>query len=169
MEILEVNLTLSAKKKRSNPNKERKLKSFERQATLNNEIGEFCCFNFKYFRTEKSSQSFSDWQDEKILADLMEKLKSFSQCSLKELKQRQTLKVYGKFPRSDKTEFDPPLDLPEDGIKWASLRLTSRERLIGFLVSDSIEKIECCNLKNTFYVVFLDKNHLFYLSKKKNT
>lgn len=157
------------KKNRKNPKKENALKSFETQNSLNNNISKFCCFNFKYFRSTENGQSFEEWQGNNILADLMNKLKEFSQLSVEELKQNHRLKIYGPFPTSKCTDFKLPTDLPKNGIKWSSFRITGEKRLIGFFVSKEAEIDDCKNIANTFYVVFLDENHKFYKSIKKHT
>lgn len=167
MEILEENLTLV--KKRSNPRKNKRLKSFELQKALNQNIINLSCFNFSYFQKNENSQSFEDWQSEEILADLMDKIKEFSKKSLQESKQEKRLKLYGNFPSSNVSDYVLPLNLPDNGIKWGSFRLTGERRLIGFVVSNLADGLDCSNLKNTFFVVFLDKNHKFYKSKKKHT
>ena len=169
MEILEENLILSAQKTKNNPRKEKKLKSFELQNSLNKNIINLCCFNFTYFRKTDNSQSFENWQKEEILADLMNKIKEFSKKSLQESKNEKRLKLYGDFPTTAIGDFILPKDLPENGLKWGSFRITGEKRLIGFVVSDLIEGLDCSNLKNTFFVVFLDKNHKFYKSNKKHT
>jgi quinol monooxygenase YgiN len=169
MEILEENLTLAPKKNRNNPRKDKKLKSFQLQNTLNQNIINLGCFNFSYFRKIDNSQSFEDWQNEEILADLMDKIKEFSKKSLQESKNEKRLKLYGDFPTPDISDYVLPQDLPENGLKWGSFRITGEKRLIGFIVSDLVEGLDCSNLKNTFFVVFLDKNHKFYKSKKKHT
>lgn len=98
----------------------------------------------------------------------MIKLKGFFQLSVEELKQTSRLKVYGQFPSSNVSEFKKPKDLPDDGILWSSFRLTGVKRLIGFFVSKESEIENWVNLKNTFFVVYLDKDHKFYISHKKN-
>lgn len=107
-----------SKNKRKNPLREKAFKSFETQIKLNKNISTYCCFNFKYFRNTENGQSFEDWQTNNLLADLMNKLKDFSQLSVNELKENRTLIIYGQFPLSQNTDFRLPEDLPKNGIKW---------------------------------------------------
>ena len=99
----------------------------------------------------------------------MDKLKSFASRSLIELIQDKRYKNYGDFPLNAITDLVQPKDLPSHGIKWGSFRITGAERLIGFVVSELAEGGDCSILKNTFFVVFLDKNHKFWKSEKKHT
>lgn len=160
---------MAKSKKRDNPKKNIRIKNFELQDALNKEVLQLSCFNFKYFRETGNGQSFKNWEKDEILADLMNKLKDFSSRSLIELTQDKRYKNYGEFPLKDVTDFVQPKDLPSHGIKWGSFRITGAERLIGFVVSQLAEDGDCGNLKNTFFVVFLDKNHKFWKSEKKHT
>lgn len=68
----------------------------------------------------------------------------------------QIIKIYGaNIP--PKSKFFLPNHLPED-TEWASIRIQGKERIIGFVERGFI-----------FQIVFLDKEHLFFPSKKKHT
>lgn len=64
------------------------------------------------------------------------------------------LDEYGYFP--PKSNFKHPKHVPED-VSWASLHLCGRACLGGHIV------------ENIFYVVFLDKDHEFWITEKKHT
>jgi hypothetical protein len=145
------------------------LEQFGIQDALSKQALKLSSFNFKYFKGTDVGQSFKDWENDKFLADLMDKLKDFSSLSLMELQQNGRYKNYGKFPLPEKTDFQLPKDLPPNGIQWGSFRITGEKRLIGFVVSELAEGGDCRFLKNTFFVVFLDKNHNFWKSSKKHT
>ncbi len=114
-------------------------------------------FNFKFFCFGKNGgQSFEEWEHEKILADLNNKLKNFSGKTIDELRSDGTLEIYDSYPKSSK--FTCPSALVITNAIWCRLRLTGRRRLIGFLSPDEPKK--------TFYVVFLDKNHEFAPANK---
>lgn len=114
-------------------------------------------FNFKFFCFgENGGQSFEEWEREKILADLNNKLKNFSGKTIDELQSDGTLEIYDSYPKGSK--FVCPSALTITNAVWCRLRLTGRRRLIGFLSPDEPKK--------TFYVVFLDKNHEFAPANK---
>ena len=72
------------------------------------------------------------------------------------------LEIYDRFPiRSD---FYHPKSVPFD-VEWARFRLEGDMRLIGFVIPNQIA-LEKGLPNNVFYIVFLDKDHRFYLTKK---
>jgi len=124
-------------------------------------------FSFKYFdNSQEPGQGFSDWECPKLI-DLLEKLKEYSKKTKKELLNMRVgagglhiLEIYGSFPISAKTDFVYPKHVPVD-VQWARFRLSSTYRIIGFFISnDNSCKFELDS--NTFYLVFLDKDHRFY-------
>jgi hypothetical protein len=137
-----------------------------------------CKFNFAYFdNSQEAGQKFSDWSHNE-LTKLLDKLKEYSKESLEywskvEIGQAKPrshiLEIYGKFP-TEKSDFIRPSFVPDD-IEWARFRLESSVRLIGFIIPEKFhdtihQKTEERFDKNTFYIVFLDKNHLFYKTKQ---
>ena len=114
-------------------------------------------FNFKFFQSGKDSgQSFEEWEREKILADLNNKLRDFSGKTKEDMLRDMTLEIYNQYPLG--SEFREPPALKSANIKWARFRITGRRRLIGFFLNN--------DKSNTFYVVFLDKNHMFAPSSR---
>lgn len=76
---------------------------------------------------------------------------------------------YRYFPNPSK--YTHPANVPEYA-EWAAFRLGSEQRLCGFVipaehhgVSFGDDKYPLCS--NTFYVVFYDHGHGFYVTKKK--
>lgn len=78
---------------------------------------------------------------------------------------RKILAIYGSFPT--KSAFVYPKHIPIEA-EWARFRLEGDMRLIGFLVPQRLAHtahtktgaiFDC----NTFYVVFFDDSHKFYL------
>ena len=131
-------------------------------------------FNFSYFTVQESAgQNFNDLNEGELIT-LYEKLKNFSKESLDHWekmpigkKSGHVLEIYGKFPA--KSSFTEPDHIPHQAL-WASFRIDSSTRLVGFVLPKKFsgQKHECgfsfdCN---TFYVVFIDKHHEFYLLKK---
>ncbi|MEK7432360.1 MAG: hypothetical protein AABZ74_04445 [Cyanobacteriota bacterium] len=68
--------------------------------------------------------------------------------------QKGILTLYGNFP--EKSNFEYPKYISQN-VNWASIGLKGKERVIGFVEN------------NIFYIVFLDKEHEFWLTEKKNT
>ena len=128
-----------------------------------------CKFNFSYFdHSQPAGQDFSDLP-EKQLHDLINSLKEFGKCSLKYWETQHTLVMYNKFPTS--TEFVHPRHIPHQAC-WGRFRLGSKVRLAGFTIPSSLHNTPHHNTKelydkNTFYIVFIDINHLFWKTERK--
>lgn len=69
-------------------------------------------------------------------------------------KQGDNFKEYGEFP--SKSGFVHPKHVDKD-VNWSVLHITAKAVLGGFISG------------NTFFVVFLDKEHQFWICKKKHT
>lgn len=130
-------------------------------------------FNFSYFDVQVASQPFEDWTHDQLIK-LLNKLKDYSKESLQHWKNTAVgssgsiLTIYGGFPK--KTEFAIPKHVPHQA-EWGRFRLEQAVRLVGFVLPNEYHgKIHpqtgqafCCN---TFYVVYLDRKHLFYKTEK---
>lgn len=101
-------------------------------------------------------QSFDNWQESKLLAYMVEKFAHICALNIVEAQQQRVLKIYGKFPT--KSDFNQPQHIIED-VNWAVIMdiKGQKGRVAGHIIS------------NVFYVVFLDQNHRFYITEKKNT
>ncbi|MCW3085176.1 MAG: hypothetical protein JWP12_2542 [Bacteroidetes bacterium] len=100
-------------------------------------------------------QRFHDWQENGMLAEAMETLFNLSHLPIdQQLGKKFT--CYGDFPAKEKTEFTHPKHVPDDA-KWARIHVNGTHIIAGHI------------FKNTFYVVFLDAHHKFYISELKNT
>ena len=66
------------------------------------------------------------------------------------------IKIYSKVDFPPNSEFKHPKHV-KDGVKWASFHIQGKPCVIGY-VEDNI-----------FSIVFLDKEHKFWKTKKKNT
>ncbi|MFZ4877042.1 hypothetical protein ACL9RI_18360 [Janthinobacterium sp. Mn2066] len=133
-----------------------------------------CKFNFSYFYKQQASQSFDEW-DHGQLIKLFEKIKDYSNDSLNHWRKQpigkksgHVLEVYGAFPSN--SDFTLPKHVPHQA-QWGRFRLESAVRLVGFVLpSDYNNKFHSCGERydcNTFYVVFLDKEHAFYKMERK--
>ena len=115
----------------------------------------FIVFSLKYFdRTQGESTEI--WEDNSILSKAINRIQGICAMTVQDAIQSKILKVYGKeIPKGSK--FKHPTYIDEE-IEWASLRIQGKERIIGYIEDDFI-----------FNIVFLDMEHGFYPSKKKNT
>jgi hypothetical protein len=113
-------------------------------------------FSFKDIdiRQIPPGQTFNDWQDEKILAYMLEKFGHICALNIVEAQQQKVLKIYGKFP--EKSEFETCQHIAEN-VTWAVIMdiKGQRGRVAGHIID------------NVFYVVFLDKDHRFYITQKR--
>ena len=159
-------------KKYGNKRAAEKIEKIKQLSSLKNDsdlITTRCKFNFHYFDNSNAGQDFKDW-DKKQLVNLFEKLKTFSASSLKDWKGEVNLIIYGKFPISAKTDFEEPEHIPIEA-QWGRFRLGSKIRLIGFTIPSDYRDREHhkTNLRwdiNTFYVVFLDRDHKFWKTER---
>lgn len=102
--------------------------------------------------------------------NLLNKLKEFSRQPLEYWENQGPLILYPTFPKN--SIFFHPKHVPHD-VRWGRFRLGNKIRLAGFVVPDCLDgkKVKVGqNLfrldKNTFYIVFLDKDHKFYKTEK---
>lgn len=137
------------------PDRKDSFKELAEKARGINEFNDDCLtISLRHFDNNQG-QKFVEWDSEHILADALETIKGYSsQPPSKQFNDR--FKIYGGFPPSDKTIFKHPKHVPADA-KWTSMHVSGKRCLIGHLV------------KNTFFLVFLDKEHEFWKSELKNT
>ncbi|MFA0716328.1 hypothetical protein AB4622_09985 [Vibrio splendidus] len=142
-------------------------------------IEKLCKFNLSYFDgTQTAGQDFSGWScntGSASLTNLLGKFKEYTHETLNYWKHKRAgggglkvLEYYGDFP--SKSDFTHPKHVPADA-HWARFRLGNKVRLIGFVISkDALKDIpedeqeKFCH--NTFYVVFLDREHRFYKTEQ---
>jgi hypothetical protein len=161
-----------------NTKKDKAFKEFESLASLDSEsdtITQRCKFNFHYFEKQKAGQNFDEWNHDELIK-LMHKLKYYSESPLHYWKNQRTgagglkvLEIYESFPIN--SDFTEPKHIPAE-VHWARFRLEQKVRLIGFVIPESFydrkhDKTDKRFDTNTFYVVFLDKNHRFYKIENK--
>jgi hypothetical protein len=128
--------------------------ALSRKQTVADEKNECMLLSFKHL-DQNQGQNFDEWQINMILADAMGTLRNYANGTI-ESQVNDKFKSYYGFPPSDKTEFTHPRHVPEDAI-WASMHVTGKQCLIGHIV------------RNVFYLVFLDRDHRFWISELKNT
>ncbi len=115
-------------------------------------------FSFKDFDIKQipPGQNYVHWEDNKLLAYMLKKFESICSLNIVEAQQQKLLKIYGSFPA--KTDFKKPQHII-DGVNWAVIMdiKGQKARVAGHIIG------------NIFYVVFLDEDHKFYITEKKNT
>lgn len=114
-------------------------------------------FSFKDMDTNQYlKENFENWNSEDLLLKLINKIKDVSKLTRDEATAQNIIKIYGSFPPSDKTEYSVPSYLNEE-LQWGVLHVQGKEVVAGHMI------------ENIFYIVFLDKEHKFWISTKKNT
>ncbi len=101
-------------------------------------------------------QSFEEWQADELLALALQKLRSLCEYTIPQATNLGILKIYTKVPFPPESEFIHPKHVPDD-VDWSSMHIGNKPCIIGYFED------------NIFHVVFLDKEHDFWISKKKNT
>ncbi|MCF6334417.1 MAG: hypothetical protein L3J12_01585 [Spirochaetales bacterium] len=135
----------------------------------NQDMAKRCKFNFSYFdNSQAAGQDFNDWTKEQIVK-LLGKLKEYSRESIDHWTNTKigsgkhkynVLEEYGSFPRT--SDFIHPKHVPHQA-SWARFRIDQSVRLIGFRIPEEYKnKFD----RNTFYIVFLDKDHRFYKTSR---
>ena len=113
----------------------------------------FIVFSLKDFDINQG-QSFKEWEKNQILSNLMVRLREISSYTITEAQQNKILTIYGDFPI--KSDFKHPKHIPL-GVNWAVISIKGKERIAGYID------------ENIFYIVFLDKDHRFWITEKKHT
>jgi hypothetical protein len=136
---------------------ERKSASFKRQPkkveTKEGKKDPFIVLSFKDF-DRNQGQSFKDWEQDQLLALAIDKLREVCQFTVAQATAQQIIKPYTKNEFPPESEFTHPRHVPPD-ITWCSMHIKGKECVIGYFED------------NIFYVVFLDKDHEFWITEKK--
>jgi hypothetical protein len=101
-------------------------------------------------------QNFEEWEEEKLLALAISKLRDICQLTRAQATSQQIIKQYSNVDFPPNTAFEHPKHVLPD-VVWCSMHIQGKECIIGHFED------------NIFHIVFLDKNHEFWISKKKNT
>lgn len=105
-------------------------------------------------KEQKFGSGYADWQKAGLLSKFFETFQGYCCRPLLSQVDGDKFTIYGDFPKKDYTEFKYPEHVPEDA-NWARIHINGVSVVAGHIVED------------TFYVVFLDKTHSFYLTKKR--
>ena len=127
----------------------------ERQVEEEKPLMLFSFKDFQYNSQIPPGQTYKDLEEKKILSYILEKFGSLCNVNRIEAEQQRLIKVYGEFPEN--SEFYNPFQ--DETLDWAVIMKVSGQkgRIAGYIKG------------HIFYVVFLDAEHKFYPSEKKNT
>ncbi|CAN7724311.1 hypothetical protein LJR290_006147 [Variovorax sp. LjRoot290] len=143
-----------AKRLQEGHGKERK--PLQGQATAEQgKASDLLSFNFKQLDFEQG-HNFDGWRERDLLCEMLTRMKDLSSRTINELRSTKdsAFSIYAEFPK--KTAFKHPKHVPEDAV-WARFHVKGEPVVAGHLVG------------SVFYVVFLDGEHQFYKTDKKNT
>ena len=161
--------------------KAKRIKNKKTQAFLDNlpkisiddvddKLTDRCKFNFHYLSDKPPAATISEYGE-----TLLEKLRTFSEHSLSHWETTRHsgsannfyLVYYDSYPAEAKTAFAYPKNVPAD-VRWARFILSGKQRLIGFVIPEARHgqfhpKTGVQFDKNTFYCVFIDLKHKFWI------
>jgi hypothetical protein len=138
---------------------EKKLAAYKRELkeveTKQGKKDPLIVLSFKNFDINQG-QSFEVWQAEELLSVAVNKLRALCEYTIPQATNAGMLKIYTKVPFPPESGFEYPKHIPPD-IDWCSMHIGNKPCVIGYFED------------NIFHIVFLDKDHEFWISKKKNT
>lgn len=109
--------------------------------------------SFQYMdTTQQFASTFEDWEKVGLLSKMLNTLQGYCKSPLIQQKDGDKFTVYGDFPK-ERSKFTHPGHVPQDA-KWARIHINGLAVIAGHIVND------------TFYLVFLDGEHMFYFTKK---
>lgn len=132
-----------------------------------------CKFNFSFFDSNQSDAKNYNEITNNQLCKILNKINFYCKEPLSHWENERiggasnkVFSIYGAFPK--KTNYKVPLHVPHQA-EWARFRLEGALRLIGFVVPENYHDKLCIHSgvrfdRNTFYLVYIDPNHKFYLS-----
>jgi hypothetical protein len=139
-------------KSRSKVSLNRKSKTLE---TRENKRETFIVLSFRDFDINQG-QDFEEWEQEKLLALMINKLRAICQITMAQATAQQIIKPYTKVDFPPESAFTHPKHVLPD-VTWCTMHIQGKECIIGHIED------------NIFHIVFLDKEHEFWKTKKKNT
>lgn len=149
---------MASNRSRTRPSNSRKVAIREEQKTTSTR--ELLTFSFKDLdqtQPKGSCETIDLWHRESLLAPLKNRLVELSKLTRDEATTQQQIKIYGDFPPNDKTDFKHPKHV-DNHVAWAVIEgIGGKPRVAGYIV------------ESTFYVVFLDSKHKFWISELKHT
>lgn len=160
---------------RKNPLKLKFLDQFPTSSLDNSDIKSRCKFNLSFFDDSQPHGSAFDTLEAETLSDILSKIKAFTRNDLNFWRNERCggsgLKIftdYSCFPK--RSNFSFPKHIPHD-VRWGRFRLENLMRLVGFTIPGTFKNNEKSENHpydvNTFYLVFIDLEHNFYITEKK--
>lgn len=144
---------------KQNKFQERKIGSYKRELkgidTKSGKREPFIVLSFKDF-DKNQGQDFNDWEENDLLALAVSKLQAVCALTRIEATNQNIIKEYPKGIFPPKSDFTHPKHISKD-IAWCTMHIQGKECVIGYFE------------ENVFYIVFLDKDHRFWITEKKNT
>lgn len=145
-----------SRNRKANKSKQRQSPLFKKTELQRSDIDTSrLSFSFAHLDTSQGNTS-----DELVKRDLInnffEKLRNYSQSNFNEANKSRAFNVYGNFPPTDKTHFNHPRHIPTDAC-WVSFHLQGKPRIISHIIG------------SVLFIVFIDCDHKFWESKKRNT
>lgn len=135
----------------------RKASSFNRQSkkveTREGKREPLIVLSFRDF-DRNQGQSFEEWEEERLLALAISKLREICQLTVGQATSQQFIKPYTKVGFPPNSNFTHPRHVLPD-IIWCSMHIQGKECVIGHFED------------NIFHLVFLDKEHQFWKTKKR--
>lgn len=139
-------------KERGNASYKREVKSIEIREGRKEPL---IVFSFRDF-DRNQGQSFEEWENERLLALAISKVREICQLTVGQATAQKIIKPYTKVGFPPDSGFVHPKHVLPDVI-WCSMHIQGKECVIGYFED------------NVFQIVFLDKDHEFWKTKKKNT
>ncbi len=140
-------------KKQKNTDSNKYSRTFKELEDRSSKRDPFIVLSLRNFDSSQG-QSFQNWEEDSLLSLAINKLQHICALTVNEAKTRNIIKSYPNFPPN--SEFSHPKHIPND-IIWCSLHIQGKECVIGFFED------------NIFHLIFLDKNHEFWITPKRNT
>jgi len=140
------------------PPKERKDPAYLReQGNRAAEVKHARKITFSYIKLlqHPPGQTLEEWEEENLLAIMNKRLQFVGQFTCQKAIQEQHLKPYTKVQFPPDSKFPEPKHI--SNVTWTVMHITgsSKEVVVGYIEDD------------VFYIVFLDKNHLFWPMSNK--
>jgi len=146
-----------------NKNRDRK-QGFQRAEGLKNtrktiDSKDLLTFSFRHLdqtQPKTNTQTVDVWIENGLIKDLFCRLQELSKLTRAEAEQQQQIKIYGEFPK--RSEFTTPKFITHD-VEWGIIKQ----------VGGQVGGVAGYIMDTTFYIVFLDQNHKFWITDKKHT
>ncbi|EKO3371731.1 hypothetical protein RDG65_002071 [Vibrio fluvialis] len=130
----------------------------ERKVVASRDLMTFSFKDLDQTQPKGNCETLELWQEKGLLPLLFRRLSEISKLTRDEACKQQQIKIYPEgFPAKNKTDFFVPAHV-DNNVAWGVIEnMGGLPRVAGYLS------------ENTFYIVFLDSRHRFWITEKKNT